>query len=207
MRAQVSTRNIAADSTGPDKPKKKPRYAGRLAKPDEQTISPDFVKELVDIGRRGGGENEINLVSANIKAAREAELMILLLEHYGISGGGSNTWFQLALALARDHVPAFDPQRKRAIGRPPKGKSLAMFIKQFLPKKKPGRPATRNARYSTLPGEVEKIKIENGLSGRGADKKALEILLATNRRGVVSGYQKILSEARGKIPKTPKKST
>ena len=153
---------------------------------------------------------DLDKVYAEWKAKTEAERMFLLLQHYAIDADDAIKWFRLVLALARDHVPGFSVAEGRGAGRPSKIKGrLADLIERPTPKR--GRPK-RERNPLTLIEAVEKTKMEHGLTGRGSDKQALEIILTAiakkNNESVTKllkeelpHFQKRLSDARKLIPK------
>lgn len=132
----------------------------------------------------------------------EAKNLIHLLDKYEIELNSEKKWLRLAIAIARDKVKGFSDTllKYKAIGRPTKKKnSLASIANLGAPKKAQKRGAPRKLKLN--PAWIDEIKATHGLSGRGSDKKALEIMAAAyrkpaDRRREVEYLQKRLSEAR-----------
>ena len=74
--------------------------------------------------------------------------MGLLLDHFGIDRASETCWAQLALALAKKHVPGFQP-----------------------PPKPQGRPKERSYDVNTLVLLVKLLTLRDGLSVRAAIRK------------------------------------
>lgn len=62
------------------------------------------------------------------KADIELPLLFELLKYYSINPNNKNCWFELSLALAREHVPAFTVSKKRG----PKAENSVWGIKHKL---------------------------------------------------------------------------
>lgn len=141
----------------------------------------------------------------------ECRLLDGLLSHYKIDISREEQWFQLALALARAHVPAFSFTATRRPGRPSKNLNyLAKFIRQ--PAKK-GRPpdVDRIEHLKFLVSFVAKTMIQEKLRGRGAQKRALEFFAegvagkgktsaSRIKRRYMRKWQKELSEGKRLFP-------
>lgn len=70
------------------------------------------------------------------RADLEAEMLMRLLDHYEIANlKGSEKWFALALALARDNVPAFQVSQSKPPGRPKSKKPAAQHAPRGRPLK------------------------------------------------------------------------
>jgi len=182
--------------------KNKPKYGGVLGKPIPQRLA--FAALL----KANNPEDEAKIFS-EWRSETDVERLFLLLNHYEIGTDEDSKWLFLALELARDHVPGFTLSEGKGPGRPRKvGGRLADLMR--LPRK-PGRPKKERNLTGFL-GLVEKTKIEHKLTGRGSDKRALEILLTADAkdknesvikvlRDELPYFQKRLSEARKLIPK------
>ena len=130
----------------------------------------------------------------------EAANLLYLVEKYGIDPREEDAWLNLALSLARDKVKGFSdaeilPPQK--VGRPKKKISLAKIMTLGEPKRRRGAPT----KMKFNPEWVDEFKAKYGLSGRGSDKKAIEIMVAEyralkDRKREVAYVQKRLSESR-----------
>lgn len=188
-----------------DPKNKKPRYEGELARPIPYREA--LAAALLD-------EKEW-------RTEIESDRLLLLLKHYGIEITNPNRWLALALHLARDHVPGFRISDKRGPGRPRTRQTnyIAGLLRQYgeRPKqKKTGRPREwDDKRYAAMLRSVELRKEELSANKRAriTDKQALRDIIsdAAKQEGKsitkaladdLAYYQKRLSEARRKIPKT-----
>ena len=179
---------------------KKPRYTSELARPIKnarlRAISPS-------------GDNWRDEI--------EAEKLELLLHHYHIETTDTRKWRSLALCLARAHVPGFKISEGKGPGRPRKhdNKKLLQAV-GLLPKASRGRPPSSVDSYARWVELVEDIKKKHKLQGRGADKKAIEVIFSAHaemtgtspeklKRTGLLRFQKYLSYARRVVSKIPKK--
>ncbi len=88
------------------------QYKGRLGKkrkierenPFKRKMQEIFASEIEDQKRKQENSKEIK---------ENLELLALLFDHYGLNKGD---WFGLSLALARDHVPAFQFDKRHQKG-------------------------------------------------------------------------------------------
>lgn len=146
---------------------------------------------------------------------RNFDLLVALLSHYKIKPDDKHLWFRLAYSLASAHVPGF--QLGVAKGRPKKAAPFRTLsddpeIRSKV-KVKLGRTRVRtdedNENFLRI---VLEVREEEGFSGHGADKKAIEKLLKdeAQKRGLsqlkvlsqdLEHFQKRHSDAKKKIPK------
>ena len=83
----------------------KPRYRGKLAEPQKPLLTMPLARAL-----SGMSPDEAVISAEEARDQLRAEVLEklrLLLDHYGISRDDKQYWRNLALALARDHVPGF----------------------------------------------------------------------------------------------------
>jgi hypothetical protein len=106
----------------------------------------------------------------------EAEMLNLLLDYYSISQVSDSRYLELALCLARDHVPAFQKGSRLKRGRP---KKKFLLFPPVLPTRRPGRPSTDDR---WLPAAIDEFKRLANFVGRGADKRALEFVLRVSAK-------------------------
>lgn len=137
----------------------------------------------------------------------EGDNLLYLLGKYGIDIREEDAWLMLALSLARDKVKGFSDAEilPKKVGRPKKN-SLAKIMTLGEPKRRRGAPT----KMKFNPEWVDQVKAKHGLSGRGSDKKAIEIMVAEyrapkDRKREVAYVQKRLSESRKIIPKNTDK--
>ena len=159
------------------------------------------------------GENE-----AEKKQEKEAHGLVVLLEKFHIDPMDKYCWLSLALELAKMHEANW-PNVKATRGAPKGARTIAGELRNphigeinrlaqaFLKgkKKKPGRPTVPKFN----PEWIDDIKAKHKLSGHGSDKEAIEIFVdknlavtPANRQSQIKRIQKLLSNGRGKIPKT-----
>lgn len=144
-------------------------------------------------------KDEADKIDARVE--KDFELLHALMSKFGVDPNKKNAYIRLSIILARKLYP----DGVRAVGRP-RSLSIRRYTK-YLKLRKRGRPITRQDFRANLLRAVEDVKAENGLVGRGSDKKALEILIdeiaADTKRSrlrmreeCLASWQKDLSRAR-----------
>lgn len=178
---------------------KKPLYTGELARPIRnvrlRALSPS-------------GDNWRDEI--------ETEKLELLLRHYDIKTTDPHKWRSLVLCLARAHVKGFQVLEGRGPGRPRKrGDEKLLREAGLLPKVSRGRPPNDVGLYRQWVELVDDIKKKHTLQGKGADKKAIEVIFSVHakmtgasleklKRTGLPKFQKRLSHARKVVSKIPK---
>ena len=121
--------------TGRNLKKPKQQYQGKLRKPIQMWTE---VKAIMK------GESSLEAI---LKCAASdewwdravVERLPLLLDHYGIKHNSITRWYELAIALAFDHVPGFRISNSRGPGRPRR----QLSPEDFKEPKRRGRPVER----------------------------------------------------------------
>lgn len=108
------------------------------------------------------------------RAELEAEMLIALLEHYKIDLSGANKWFALALALARDSVPAFKINAAKRPGRPRSKKTEVALNPRGRPRKYDFESHESFVRFVDA---IKAMMIENRREGLKVASKTLRMAI------------------------------
>lgn len=144
---------------------KRVRYPGRLGKAQLQSDEMLPFYRACESTDRGSFEEWHN----EFVASRMAEICLF----YSIPASDPDRWFRLAIALAFDHVPAFQITVGKPLGRPTKkGRILAKGMFHV-----PAKPGRNRVDDRWLLKYVRDTAKKSGMSGRGSIGKALTILI------------------------------